>query len=160
MQFLEMTKSLPWEAWSALGTWLGALATLVATCVALYLGLSPIRTERLRRRDQATVLRSQLCIQLEVIGRLMESINSQTFHMPDWNRNLEQRLEPLKTLWAQAHVLEPEEYKALGRLMTEAVPVLEAGGPLPLLSGEVERLSDFVRQAKDALHCPVRGESD
>jgi hypothetical protein len=98
-----------------------------------------------------------LCIQLEVIERLLESIKSQTFHTPDWNRDLERKLEPLKTLWAQAHVLESEEYKALGRLMTESAPVLEAGGPFPLLSGELDRLNDLIRQVKGTMDC--RGQS-
>jgi hypothetical protein len=75
--------------------------------------------------------------------------------MPDWNAFLQQKLEPLKTLWAQAHALEPEEYKALGRLMTESAAVIEAGGPFPLLSGELERLNDLIQQVRKKMGCTV-----
>jgi hypothetical protein len=57
-----------WEAIEAIGTWLAALATLAAVCVALWPAIRDARSRRIERRGEvaamsAEVERSSMCIE-------------------------------------------------------------------------------------------------
>jgi hypothetical protein len=101
--------SAGWNAVAVLGILAFVAATFFATSVALFLGLLPIYRERHQRREQASVLRSQLLAHLRVIR---ESIAPRSHPLDLLQR---EAYDPLQFLWIQAHVLEVEELRRLNR---------------------------------------------
>jgi hypothetical protein len=105
---MDMT-SAGWNAVAVLGILAFVAATFFATSVALFLGLLPIYRERHQRREQASLMRSQLLAHLRVIR---ESIAPRSHPLDLLQR---EAYEPLQYLWIQAHVLEAEELRLFNR---------------------------------------------
>jgi hypothetical protein len=105
---MDMT-SAGWHTVAVLGILAFAAATFLATSVALFLGLWPTYRERRQRREQASLMRSQLLAHLKVIR---ESIAPRSHPLDSLQR---EAYDPLQYLWIQAHVLEAEELRLLNR---------------------------------------------
>ncbi|MGH7230049.1 MAG: hypothetical protein ACREJU_01650 [Nitrospiraceae bacterium] len=101
--------SAGWNAIAALGTLAFVAATFLATSVALFLGVWPIYREQRCRREQGSLVRSQLLAHLKVIR---ESICPRSHPLDLLQR---EAYEPLQCLWIQAHLLELDEWRLLHR---------------------------------------------
>ena len=101
--------SAGWNAVALVGVLAFVGATCLATTIALFLGVWPIYREQRRRREQASLVRSQLLATLTVLG---ESIAPRSHPLDLLQR---EAYEPLQYLWMQAHLLEAEEWRLLSR---------------------------------------------
>ncbi|HJU03747.1 MAG TPA: hypothetical protein VJ692_01245 [Nitrospiraceae bacterium] len=101
-----------WTAVAAVGLLTFAVATFLATGVALFLSVWPVYRERRRRSEQATLVRSQLLAHLAVIR---DFITPRSHPLDLLQR---EAYEPLQYLWVQAHLLEAEELQLLSRTQT------------------------------------------
>ena len=98
-----------WNALAAIASSVAAAGMLLIAAVALFLGLWPAWRDRRHRQASASILRSQLLIQL----RLIESqIAPRSHPMDSIDREM---FDSLQALWMQASILEPQELRMINR---------------------------------------------
>lgn len=98
-----------WNALAAIASSVAAAGMLGVAAVALFLGLWPAWRDRRLRQASASILRSQLLIQL----RLIESqIGPRSHPMDVMDREM---FDSLQALWMQASILDPQELRMINR---------------------------------------------
>jgi len=101
---------------------LSAISTFLAVLVALGLGLWPILNLRRKEKKQAGFVRQQVYTQLSAIQPHLASRNTS---LPPVALRA---IHALESLWAKAHLLEVEEFQALGRTVTALIPHRDGWG--------------------------------